>query len=76
MCLSKKVCSWSSQWIKTLSGYKPSDTPIEVGKKSKELGKPMDRDRYQRLVGTLIYLSHTIPNIGKPIYAFPKWSSF
>ena len=26
-------------------------------------GKPVDREKYQRLVGRLIYLSHTRPNI-------------
>ena len=43
----------------------PSETPIEVnGKaKKKELGGPVDTVRYQRLVGRLIYLSHTRPNI-------------
>ena len=42
----------------------PSETPIEVnGKaKKKELGGPVDTVRYQRLVGRLIYLSHTRPN--------------
>ena len=40
---------------------KPSETPIEAnGKvKSKEKGVPIDRGRYQRLVGKLIYISHT-----------------
>lgn len=44
-------------------GYKPSDIPIEVGKKSKDLGKSIDKERYQRLVEKLIYLSHIRPDI-------------
>ncbi|XP_024024071.1 uncharacterized protein LOC112092343 [Morus notabilis] len=45
-------------------GGRPSETPVEVnGKGKKELGNPVDRGRYQRLVGRLIYLSHTRPDI-------------
>ena len=44
-------------------GCKPSNTPIEVGKKIEDVGKPVDREKYQRLVGKLIYLSHTKPDI-------------
>lgn len=44
-------------------GCKPSNTLIEAGNKSKVLREPVDRNRYQRLVGKLIYLSHTRPNI-------------
>ena len=44
-------------------GCKPSETPIEAGKKIGDAGKPVDKDRYQRLVGKLIYLSHTRPDI-------------
>ena len=40
-------------------GYKLSNTPIKARKRTKSDGKPMDRERYQRLVGRLIYLSHT-----------------
>ena len=42
---------------------KPSDTPIEAGKKTRDAGDAVDKDRYQRLVGKLIYLSHTRPDI-------------
>ena len=44
-------------------GCKPSDTPIEAGKKTRDAGDAVDKDRYQRLVGKLIYLSHTKPHI-------------
>ena len=44
-------------------GCKPSDTPIKARKKTENDRKLMDRERYQRLVGRLIYLSHTRPDI-------------
>ena len=48
-----------------MSGCKPSNTPIEVNTKLGEVkdGVPVDTGRYQRLVGRLIYLSHTRPDI-------------
>lgn len=65
-------------WI---GGRKPSKTPVEVNAKLGKVkdGVPVDTDRYQRLVGRLIYLSHTRPYIffrcedGESIYAFPIW---
>ncbi|XP_062100480.1 uncharacterized mitochondrial protein AtMg00810-like [Humulus lupulus] len=43
---------------------KPSKTPIKLGDKRKMFeGSPVDKGRYQQLVGKLIYLSHTRPNI-------------
>ncbi|XP_048235710.1 uncharacterized protein LOC125371219 [Ricinus communis] len=45
-------------------GCKPVDTPIEANHRLKEnVGELVDIDRYQRLVGRLIYLSHTRPDI-------------
>ncbi|KAM7516034.1 hypothetical protein LguiA_005617 [Lonicera macranthoides] len=48
-----------------MSGCKPSDTPIELGTKLGGIkdGVPVETGRYQRLVGKLIYLSHTCPDI-------------
>ena len=48
-----------------ISGCKPSDTLMEFNSKLGEVkeGVPMDTGRYQRLVGKLIYLSHTHPDI-------------
>ncbi|XP_047952651.1 uncharacterized mitochondrial protein AtMg00810-like [Salvia hispanica] len=44
---------------------KPADTPIvqNHGQQIREGAKLTDRGRYQRLVGKLIYLSHTRPDI-------------
>ncbi|XP_020270762.1 uncharacterized protein LOC109845935 [Asparagus officinalis] len=45
-------------------GCKLATTPIDQKfKLGAEAGEPVDRDRYQRLVGRLIYLSHTRPDI-------------
>ncbi|RVW83721.1 Retrovirus-related Pol polyprotein from transposon RE1 [Vitis vinifera] len=44
-------------------GCKPSDTPIKARNRMESDKKPVDREKYQRLVGRLIYLSHTRPDI-------------
>ena len=46
-------------------GCKPIDTPMEVNKREGNLDEKMsvDMGRYQCLVGKLIYLSHTCPDI-------------
>ena len=45
-------------------GYKPIETPIEQEDKAKLIkGDTVDKGRYQRLVGKLIYLSHARPDI-------------
>ncbi|XP_073130872.1 secreted RxLR effector protein 161-like [Henckelia pumila] len=45
-------------------GCKPSKTPIALGHKDKLFeGEPVDKGSYQRLVGKLIYPSHTRPDI-------------
>ena len=42
-----------------MSGCKPGDTPVDPNKKLGEVSDrvPVDKGRYQRLVGKLIYLS-------------------
>lgn len=42
---------------------KPSNTPIDQGRKGEDIGDSVERDRYQQLVGKLIYYSHTKPDI-------------
>jgi hypothetical protein len=45
-------------------GCKSASTPIDQKLKlSAETGEPVDKERYQRLVGRLIYMNHTRPNI-------------
>ncbi|XP_020258289.1 uncharacterized protein LOC109834669 [Asparagus officinalis] len=45
-------------------GCKPAATPVDQSfRLSAEAGEPVDRERYHRLVGRLIYLSHTRPDI-------------
>ncbi|RVW74752.1 Retrovirus-related Pol polyprotein from transposon TNT 1-94 [Vitis vinifera] len=47
-------------------GCKPAETPMDTTVKREESdgSAPVDKGRYQRLVGKLIYLSHTRPDIG------------
>jgi hypothetical protein len=47
-------------------GCKPANTPMDSTKKigAENDSIPLDKGRYQRFVGRLIYLSHTIPDIG------------
>ncbi|KAL5548392.1 hypothetical protein UlMin_003623 [Ulmus minor] len=48
-----------------MSSCQPSDTPVEEGLKicieSDQV--PVDKGRYQRLVGRLMYLAHTRPDL-------------
>ncbi|CAN1293417.1 Retrovirus-related Pol polyprotein from transposon RE1 [Linum perenne] len=46
-------------------GCKPIDTPMEPNKRfsSDQEVPPVDKGNYQRLVGKLIYLAHTRPDI-------------
>ena len=48
-----------------MSGCRPTDTPIDPNQKLGNIqqGTPVNVHQYQRLVGRLIYLSHTRPDI-------------
>lgn len=42
---------------------KPCDTPMDMARKIDNIGEFVENERYQKLVGKLIYLSHTRPDI-------------
>ncbi|KZV37836.1 hypothetical protein F511_10866 [Dorcoceras hygrometricum] len=48
-----------------MSGCRPSDIPMDPNQKlnSATKGASVEKERYQRLVGKLMYLSHTRPDI-------------
>jgi len=55
-------------------GCKPAESPIEINHRMQAgIGDSVDMGRYQRLVGRLIYLSHTRPDIA---YAVSLVSQF
>ena len=58
-------------------GCKPVDTPIDLNAKfgGKE-GVPVDTRRYQQLVGRLIYLSHTRPDIAFAVSVVSQYMHF
>ncbi|KAE8692810.1 Lysyl-tRNA synthetase 1 isoform 1 [Hibiscus syriacus] len=68
-----RTCISISQWKYVLDllkdtgilGYRPVETPMEFNLKlgTDELGEEVNRGRYQRLVGKLIYLFHTRTDI-------------
>lgn len=45
-------------------GCKPTDTHMDSNVGMRKDSPPVDKRRFQRLVGTLIYLSHTRTDIG------------
>jgi Reverse transcriptase (RNA-dependent DNA polymerase) len=52
------------KYVLCMLGCRPAVAPIDHKfKLSAEAGEPVNRKRYQRLVGRLIYLSHTRPDI-------------
>jgi hypothetical protein len=52
----------------------PAATPIEQNHKIQaDCGKPVDKRRFQRLVGRLIYLSHTRPDIAYAVSVVSRY---
>ena len=51
-----------------MMGCKVASTPVELNQKlNAERGDPMNRERYQRLIGRLLYLFHTRPDISHAV---------
>nr|KYP62129.1 hypothetical protein KK1_016654 [Cajanus cajan] len=58
-----------------VSGCKAANTPIEPEKRSEEDSPSTNKDRYQSLVGKLIYLTHTRPDIGFAVSLGSRYTS-
>ena len=58
-------------------GARPAETPMEMNCKLeiKPEGKSVNKERYQRLVGKLIYLSHTRPDISYAVGVVSQFAS-
>ena len=58
-----------------MSAWQPSDTPVEEGLKLRVESDqvPVDKGRYHRLIGILMYLAHTRPDLA---YALSIVSQF
>jgi hypothetical protein len=56
------------------TGCRLAHTPTEANQHlTREGGSPVDREHYQRLVGRLIYLSHTRPDIDLVVIVLRKF---
>jgi hypothetical protein len=55
-------------------GCRPASTPIDLNHKlCAESGNPVNKERYQRLVGRLIYLCHTRPDISYAVSVVSRY---
>lgn len=55
-------------------GCRPADSPMETNHHLRNgIGEVVDRERYQRLVVRLIYLSHTRPDIAYAVSAVSQY---
>lgn len=65
--ISISQCKYTFDLLKEtrMTGCKPTNTSMEANAKLGEsvIKIPVDKGRYQRLVGKLIYMSHTRPDI-------------
>lgn len=58
----------------SMLGCRPASYPIDPNHKlCAESGDPVNKDRYQRLVGRLIYLCHTRPNISYAVSVVSRY---
>jgi hypothetical protein len=58
----------------SMLGCQPASTPIDPNHKlCSESGDPVNKERYQRLVGRLIYLCHTRPDISYDVSVVSRY---
>jgi hypothetical protein len=57
-----------------MTGCRPVSTPIDPNRKlCAESGEPVNRESYQRLVGRLMYLCHTRPDISYAVSVVSRY---
>ena len=61
-----------------MSGCQPADTPMDPNHKLADIkdGTPVDTAQNQKLVGKLIYLAHTRPNIAFSVSVMSQFMHF
>ena len=65
LVMSQRKCALDLLKETGMSGCRPANTPMDPNHKLANIkdGTPVDTTQYQKLVGKLIYLAHTHPNI-------------
>ena len=73
--VSQRKCTLDLLTETGMLGCRPADTPIELNYKLRNFDDqiPVDKEQYQHLVGKLIYLSHTHPNISFSVSVITKF---
>ncbi|KAL0544017.1 hypothetical protein IC582_019128 [Cucumis melo] len=73
--VSQRKCTLDLLTETGMLGCHPADTPIEFKRKlgNSDDQVPVGKEQYQRLVGKLIYLSHTCPDISFVVSAVSQF---